>query len=68
MILLKICSDSQASENPDLDPGNMTQPGNAFHPLYENQMDILTQQAHAVVRDASENAIKEVRFTICYTL
>ena len=38
----------------------MTHSGNAFHPLYENQMEVLTQQAHALVKDISKDSIKEV--------
>lgn len=57
-------------ENPDLDPNNLTQPSNAFHPLYENQLEAITHEAQAAAevvddeQDANSTASIKVIFVL----
>ena len=57
-------------ENPDLDPNNLTQPSNAFHPLYENQLEAITHEAQAAAevvddeQDANSTASTKVIFML----
>ena len=50
---MKICCSRTGStlENPDLDPNNLTQPENAFYPLFENQLEVLTREVQTDVED-----------------
>ena len=53
-----ILSDGPLVENPNLDPNNLTQPENAFYPLFENQLEVLTREVQAAVEESVEKESK----------